>query len=105
MEEIQEKLKKAQELKESIQSMERFIELAYNAQKIDEKNAKHNALKGVNRFNRCLICADISTGSSSPCYERSIIDNEVIVGLMTGGLSVVEVILKDKKEELSKIFY
>jgi hypothetical protein len=100
---ITEKLKKAQELNESIQIIESFIELAHKAQEIDEKNAKYNELNGVNTFIGCQISAYISTGSQSPRYEKTIKDNDVIVGLMTGGLSVVKEMLKDKKEELSKI--
>lgn len=103
METITEKLKKAQELNESIRRIESFIGLARNAQKIDEKNASNNELNGINKFIGCSISAHISTGSQSPRYEKTIVDNDVIAGLMTGGLSVVEEMLKDKREELSKI--
>lgn len=103
METITEKLKKAQRLHSSIQEIEAFINVARKAQEVDITNAKENELHGVNRFTNCIIRAYISTGSQSPTCEKVIMDNDVIVGLMTGGLSVVEEILKDKKEELSEI--
>jgi hypothetical protein len=101
---VQEKIKKAEKLGEVISRMESFIKLAHKAQEIDEVNKKNNELKGINRFVGCTISAYISTGSQSPQYKETIIDDNVIVSLMTGGLSCLEENLKTRKEELEKMF-
>lgn len=101
---VEEKLVLANKLKSDIESIESFVNLAKRAQEIDEKNAKQNEFKGVNRFISCHISAYISTGSQSPMYKRELSDNDVIVALMHGGLPAVENMLKQKKVEIESLF-
>lgn len=100
---IQEKILKANRLNEEIHGMKDFISLARSAQIVDEKNARNNELNGVNRFSFCTISARISTGTQSPRYEKTMVDNEAIVCLITAGLIGVEEKLKDKEKELEEL--
>lgn len=97
---IQVKIKRINKLNDEISDIRKFVELAKEAQNIDEKHAKNNELNGINKFIRCSILAYISTGSQSPKYDAVMTGDDIIVALMTAGLTGVEEKLKEKTEEL-----
>ena len=100
---IQDKIVQANELNQEIDELKKFIRLALNAQKIDNKHSDENELKGINRFVKCEITAKISTGTQSPeCSEK--ITGKIANSLINGGLNYLKELLKNKEKELELIF-
>ena len=95
---LEQKIQKANSLKQEINDIKDFIKIIVDGQKYDERYNGQNYFRGIS------LSAEIWTGTQTCDYNRKMNNTDTIKSFVNAGLEQLKVLLKEKQEELEKMF-